>query len=38
LEVEIVAPYAGRNEVSFNFGTVSSRVPGLSRREIWSVL
>ncbi len=31
--VEIAAPYAGHNEVSFNFGTVLSRVPGLSRRK-----
>ena len=31
--IEIVAPYAGHNEVSFNFGTVLSRVPGLSRRK-----
>jgi len=33
LGIEIVAPYAGHNEVSFNFGTVLSRVPGLSRRK-----
>ena len=31
--IEIVAPYAGHNEVSFNFGTVLSRVPGMSRRK-----
>jgi len=31
--VEIAAPYVGHNEVSFNFGTVLSRVPGLSRRK-----
>ena len=31
--IEIAAPYAGHNEVSFNFGTVLSRAPGLSRRK-----